>query len=80
MREFKSFLSKNSQIEHKMAENSDESNIMDSFFNLAKIPENDPLDKVLGFDQYEGIICCCRPDIPHDETLKFKIIASPENL
>ena len=35
---------------------------------------------MLSFDQYEDIICCCKQDIPHDESLKFKIIASAENL
>lgn len=36
--------------------------------------------EMVAFDQEDGTICCCRESIPHDESLKFTIKASPENL
>ena len=39
-----------------------------------------PLDDVIGFDQYESTICCCKEHLPHDESLKFKLIASKKSL
>jgi hypothetical protein len=32
------------------------------------------------FDKKINLICCCKHEIPHDESLKFIIKASPENL
>ena len=34
----------------------------------------------LNFDKKDCILCCCRHDVPHDESLKFIIKASEQNL
>lgn len=41
--------------------------------------DNGLLDNVVGFDEFESILCCCKHDTPHDEYLKFKLIASEEH-
>ena len=35
---------------------------------------------MLAFDQVESTLCCCKHHIPHDESLKFIMTATEENL
>jgi hypothetical protein len=40
----------------------------------------DAFDQLPAFDQDKVILCCCKNDIPHDESMKFVIKATEENL
>jgi hypothetical protein len=30
-------------------------------------PTNISLDNIVGFDQFENVLCCCQHNLPHDE-------------
>ena len=38
------------------------------------------MDDMLPHNQEEDVLCCCNPKVPHNESMKFKIISKPENL
>lgn len=38
------------------------------------------MDGMLPHNQEEDVLCCCNPKVPHNESMKFKIISKPENL
>lgn len=37
-------------------------------------------ENMIGFDGGEGQVCCCKEHVPHDESMKFILTASEENL
>lgn len=58
------------------------SNIMNS-----SNPSSDPwafnqeqFFEMVAFDQEDGTLCCCKENLSHDESLKFMVKASPEDL
>ena len=80
LREFNQFWAKENEQKVVVKQPTEQANIFDSFFQQTKKAPDNALENILSFDEYEGIICCCKHHIPHDECLKFKIIASAENM
>ena len=37
-------------------------------------------EHMIAFDQGESTLCCCKEHVPHDESLKFIMTATDENL
>lgn len=77
MRDFKSFQALSEKSNFKAAE-FNKSSIFDQFFH--EIHEVSNVEEILSLDQHQGIVCCCKHELYHDERLKFKIIASDDNM
>lgn len=37
-------------------------------------------DNIAAFDQDQTALCCCKPNIPHDESMKFILKAKDQNM